>query len=361
LRLPSVAAFINENKYVYRYELSRNQINSLIDDIKNNPTNNCWLKYRNVVKTKNSFLRSLFARIFCHLPLKLAYKIIKKDEYDIEIAYLEGFPTRVIAAGESSAKKLAFVHCDVSVQHVLNKIYSSHEQCTNEYNKFHKVCFVSEAAKSGFEKTIGIMENSCVVHNVIDFQSVRDKASENISQEYKTKGMKLIAVGRLSQEKGYDRLVNVLSSLENKYEFELWLLGGGDGLSAMENQIKAQNVSSVKLMGFQKNPYAYMKKADLFICSSYFEGYSTVVAESMVLGLPVLTTDCAGMREILDDGRCGLIVENSEKGIKSGLISLFEDNSIYTEIKKEAEKKSLSLDNRSAVKEYDELFKEILS
>ncbi len=316
--------------------------------------------YYKMIKTENKLLKNLFTKVFYHLPLSLIHKIIKKDEYDIEIAYLEGFPTRVIAAGKSNAKKLAFVHCDVSVHNVMNRLYKDKKDCLDEYNRFDKVCFVSNIAKTGYEKSVGKLDNCTVIHNVIDFQNVLIKARESIPYEYETDGLKLIAIGRLSQEKGNERLVKVVSELEKKYNFELWIIGDGDRRTAIEEMIKNLDIKSVKLMGFQTNPYAFMNKADLFVCPSFYEGYSTVAAEAMVIGLPALTTDCAGMDEILDNGKCGLIVDNSEEGIKTGLTTLLENNQCYLDIKKAAEEKKKSFNNGQAVKEYDELFKEIL-
>lgn len=318
------------------------------------------INYYKMIKTENKFLNKLFAKVFYHLPLSLIYKFIKKDEYDIEIAYLEGFPTRVIAAGNSKAKKLAFLHCDVSVHNIMDKFYKDKNECLDEYNGFDKVCFVSNVAKEGFEKSVGNLDNGIVVHNVIDFRNVQNKAEEFIEYEYETDGLKLVAVGRLATEKGYDRLVNVLSKLERSYNFELWLVGDGDRRSLLEEQIKNNNMKSVKLMGFQTNPYAFMKKADLFVCPSFYEGYSTVVAEAMVVGVPVLTTNCAGMDEILHNGRYGLIVENSEEGLQSGLVTLLENKELYSRIASAVEENKKTFDDGQAVKEYDELFKEIL-
>lgn len=319
-----------------------------------------YVNFYKIIKTENKFLKELLTRIICHLPLSLIYKLVKKDDYDIEIAYLEGFPTRVIAAGKSKAKKLAFVHCDVSVHNITKKLYKNNIECLKEYSRFNKVCFVSETAKNGFEKTVQALENSMVIHNVIDFKRAKMLSEEEIPYEYNTNGMKLIAVGRLSAEKGNERLVKVLSELEKSYDFELWLLGDGDRREKLEEIIEKNNMKSVKMMGFQKNPYAFMKKADLLVCPSYYEGYSTVVAESVALGLPVLTTDCAGMKEILENGRSGIIVENSEDGIKSGLLSLLEDETIYAKIKVYSEMNKALFNNQTAVKEYDDLFREIV-
>ena len=315
---------------------------------------------RKIIKIKNDRLRKFVSRIFYHLPLQLIYKIVVREKYDFEIAYLEGFPTRVIASDNSTAKKIAFVHCDVSVHHVLNNFYKNKDECIKEYAGFDKVCFVSDAAKYGFEKLYGAQNNSMVIHNVINFKQAKEKAEESVPQDFETEGLKLIAVGRLSEEKGYSRLVNVIADLEKKYKLELWILGDGSEKERIENIIEERKINSVRLLGFQENPYAYMKKADLFICPSFFEGYSTVVAEAQAIGLPVLTTDCAGMREILDNGKCGLIVDNSEEGIKSGLITLFENNQILLEIKRNSETKKNNLNDKTATKEYDQLFKELI-
>lgn len=319
------------------------------------------INYRHILKSNQGVFQKILSKIIYHLPFSLFSFLFIKKKYDIEIAYLEGFPTRVISARKNNAKKLAFVHCDVSVQHVLKEVYPSYEQCLNEYKVFDKVCFVSEVAKKGFEKEIGKLDNSIVLHNVIDFDDAKTKSNENNELEYLTKGMKLIAVGRLSKEKGYDRLVHVVAELENLYDFELWLLGDGDEKSYIEDIIQKKNIKSVKLLGYQNNPYNYMKKADLFICPSFFEGYSTVVAESVALGIPVLTTDCAGMGEILVNGKYGWIVENSEDGLKNGLIMLLNNDDEYKKLKEQTKLYGPSCSTKNGVLKYEDLFKEILS
>jgi glycosyltransferase involved in cell wall biosynthesis len=231
----------------------------------------------------------------------------------------------VIAAGNTAAKKIAFVHCDVSVTHVLTKYYRSDKACHNEYVGFDKVCFVSEAAKEGFESTVGLLSNASVVRNVIDFEEIRQKAEEPVDTEFDTAGMKILCVGRLAKEKAYDRVIRIAAELEKTYRFQIYILGEGDQRSSLEKLVAEKNVKSVKLLGFKSNPYPYMKKADLLICSSLFEGYSTVVAEALLLGLPVLTTRCAGMEELLKAKEDGVIVENSEAALREGLAKILQD------------------------------------
>ena len=81
---------------------------------------------------------------------------------------------------------------------------------------------------------------------------------------------------------------------------------------------------SVTLWGFQTNPYAFMAQSDLFVCSSISEGYSTAVTEALILGLPVVTTACSGMGELLKEGECGIITENSEDALLAGIKQLLD-------------------------------------
>jgi glycosyltransferase involved in cell wall biosynthesis len=65
----------------------------------------------------------------------------------------------------------------------------------------------------------------------------------------------------------------------------------------------------------QQNPYAYMNRSDYLLCTSYAEGFGNVVVEAIICGLPVLTTDCGGPRDIFGAEQCGIIGDNSEEGI----------------------------------------------
>ena len=90
--------------------------------------------------------------------------------------------------------------------------------------------------------------------------------------------------------------------------------------------IKSNGMDSyVHLWGFDDNPYKYMSKCDLFVCSSLAEGFSTAATEALVLGVPVVTTQCSGMKELLGEEDCGLIVDNDEDALYCGLKSILDN------------------------------------
>lgn len=314
------------------------------------------INYYPIIKTNNKVINNLLKKIVYHIPKRLFSLLFMRKKYDIEVAYLEGFPTSVIGARRNNAKKIAFIHFDVSKGNILSSYYKDKQGCLNEYGRFSRVCFVSNQSKIGFEKTIGKLDNACVVHNVLDYKEIKKRSLEKVDIEYSTNGLKLLSIGRLAKQKGYGRLIKILAELEKRYEFELFIVGEGPERSYLETLIEKYQIKSVRLIGYMQNPYPFMKKADIFVCSSIFEGYSTVVTEATSLGLPVITTDCAGMDEILGNGQYGLIVPNTDNDLKNGLIRLLEDETVLKELKVLAQKRSEMLNSDIAIEEYVELF-----
>jgi glycosyltransferase involved in cell wall biosynthesis len=81
-------------------------------------------------------------------------------------------------------------------------------------------------------------------------------------------------------------------------------------------------------MGFQGNPYPFMKASDLLVSSSLYEGFSTFITEGLILGKPIVTTDCSGMEELLGDSKYGLITGNNEEDLYEGIKSMLEDEKL---------------------------------
>ncbi len=317
------------------------------------------ISYRKIIRKDNIFAGFL-RRIVYYLPPTLFCRLFMREGHDIEIAYLEGTPTRMLAALPGESIKIAFVHCDLSITNPTKDFYRTNTECLAEYKCFSKVCFVSCKAEEGFYKTVGQIKNGITIHNVIDFSEIIRKAQVPCTHEYHTKGMRLVTVGRLTAQKAFDRLLRIAKKLESKYEFELWILGDGELRQEYERYIIENEIQSVKLLGYRENPYSFMIQADLFVCSSIFEGYSTAATEATALGLPVLTTACAGMDEILDNGKYGIIVENSEDALQAGLEAVLSNRELYKKLNLVAKERGTQLRNRDTVQEYIKLFEEII-
>jgi glycosyltransferase involved in cell wall biosynthesis len=121
----------------------------------------------------------------------------------------------------------------------------------------------------------------------------------------------LLAVGRLTQQKGFDLLIAAFADLIGRgHDLHLLILGDGEDHAKLEEVARTCGVSDrVFMPGFQQNPYPFFARAEAFVLSSRWEGLSMVILEAMALKLPVIATDCRhGPREITRDGECGVLV-----------------------------------------------------
>lgn len=190
------------------------------------------------------------------------------------------------------------------------------------YRKFDKIMCVSESVRDAFlDKYNGIDTSKVLVqYNPIDREKIitMSKSESIIKKQDK---FRMVAVGRLVEQKGFDRLMEVCANLrDDGFEFEVIILGEGKERTKLEMLINSlQLLSIVKLPGYLSNPYSVMRTADLIVCSSRSEGFSTVLTEAMVLGVPIVSTECAGVKELFGDMKCGMIVENSTLALYQSL------------------------------------------
>lgn len=284
---------------------------------------------------------------------KKTYQKYVKDEYDVEVAFVEGFVTKLVAASwNKQSKKYAWVHTDMIKNNHADANYVDFEQQKNVYAIYDSIFAVSEYVRKVFIDKFGdeFREKIKIQYNPVDSKEIENLSSKSIDDKYEKK-IKLIAIGRFVQAKGFDRLIHVAKKLyQTGYEFEIWILGDGEEKTEMERYIKKNNMQGYfKLKGFQDNPYPYIKAADAFICSSRAEGFSTVATEALILNKPIFTTDCAGMKELFGEYQCGIICENSEDGIYDMLSKTLEEKDFSQYVKQcKIRKKDFTIEKRMA-------------
>lgn len=123
------------------------------------------------------------------------------------------------------------------------------------------------------------------------------------------------------------------------------------------NQIHDLSLENeVELLGYQENPYQYVDKCDVFICSSFTEGLSTATIEALILGKAIVSTDVSGAREILGDSEYGLIVDNSNEGIYEGLKHLLDNKELIQQYGMKAHQRSEYFNTDTTVRSAESLF-----
>lgn len=288
-------------------------------------TNSLWSKLKYTLKYK---------LVYSWLPLNWVYKLWVPKGNDIEIAFVEGFSTKLLSKSSSKSKKIAWLHTDFGYNHWTPIVFKNNRQEEVTYSKFNNVVCVSHVVKDNLLKIYPSLNNVIVKYNPINDILIRDMSTISSGIECRNvESLKLISVGRLAPQKGYDRLLPIIKRLyDNGHNISLTILGEGSERNKLEEYIAKNNLENiVSLPGFTPNPYSIIKEHDLFVCSSRAEGYSTAVTEALILGLPVITTDCSGMRELLgENNEYGVVVQNDEESLYNG-IKKFLENKSYLE------------------------------
>lgn len=313
------------------------------------------IRYRAINRCKTALGKKLFSYwIRLCAELKWLYPLYIKDDYDIEVAYLECGPTKIIAGSTNKkAKKIAWVHCDLEKKENLS---SQFEKMKQHYQTFDRIVCVSQNVKDSFVRLFGSKPEAVVLYNVNDEKEIIAKATE--FPVIKAAGINLVALGRLTPQKGFDRLLQACDLLKKDgYSFHLRILGEGPERQNLEAMIQDLHLEdSVSLMGFQSNPYPYVDAADLVVCSSVYEGLSTVVTEALILGKPVVTTPCTGMQELLGSSQFGLITEDSVQGIYDGIKKLLDDPALMAHYAAAAKERGLQFSGSTILKQTEDFF-----
>lgn len=301
-----------------------------------------YVKYTSILGNpkKKSFIgkilyKILYLLIYNILPAKLTYTLFIPKNKDIEVAFIEGFCTKLLSHSTNKrAKKIAWVHIDLQKFPWIKDIYKNFEQEKTSYSKYDKIVGVSNTVVSSVKKRYGV-NNVITLYNPIENFNIIQKSNESITLPPKVQAVRMVTVGRFVPQKAYDRLLRVIKRLyEGGYSIELWILGDGEQRPILEEYINTHSLNKIiTLWGFQKNPYPYLKHSDIFVCSSISEGYSTAVTEALILELPVITTACSGMDELLLNGKCGLITENSENGLYEGIKHVLDNTNLLASYK----------------------------
>lgn len=323
------------------------------------PTDIKYKRIRKNYEKKKSRIALFFAKAYNKINLiiyenfspRIFRLIYLRDKFDVEIAFIEGYATRIVSGGDSE-KKIAWVHSDLKSCLWTEIAFRPGEEQSECYSLFDEIVCVSENVKKSVRELFFC--DSIVINNPIDAKEILATSSQFVVKR-KDDTVLFVTVGRLVPAKGYDRLIPIIGQLVSEgFDFRLWILGDGFEKERLENLIKEWKLEEVvTLWGHQSNPYPYIKAGDIFICSSRSEGYSTAVTEALILGLPLITTLCAGMKELLENGKYGIIVENEDSALLEGMRNVLQDRAI---VDKYAERAREGCNRFSLEKQMSEIY-----
>ncbi len=315
------------------------------------------IHYSSFIKKPNIWKKRIVNRLIKYLPSRIMYDLIITKRYDTEIAFLEFLSTKVLTGSNSSANKIAWVHTDIFINKESISLFCSKKSLIKSYNIFNKIVFVSENSKINFCKETNLYQTAITIYNPIDKKQIITKAKEHCELKKNKDKLTIVTIGRLIPQKGYTLLCEVINKLVKDYQnIELWILGEGEEKNKLEEYINKNHLQKyIKLLGFQENPYKYLAQADLFVSSSYVEGFSLVLAEAVTLEIPILSTNTTGPNNILDHGKYGKIVEYDFDDLYNGLKEIISNPKELKELKEKVKLRKDFLDLDSKVKEVENI------
>ncbi len=301
--------------------------------------------------------------IYKFISEKILYNyFIGKDKYDIVIAYMHGLPVKVLAGcRDKNIKKLAWIHFGNPKSKIIVRPWLNKNKAFAAYSSFNRVIGVSESVANAFQKYTNIPTKA--IYNTYDIDRVRLLAQQDVQLPFEKKRFLICTAGRLTSQKGYDRLINVTVKMwEEEYRFDLAIMGIGAEESKLKNLVKEHNAEEyIHFLGFCDNPYAIMHQSDLYVLSSREEGLATVIVEALTVGLPVVATDVSGTIETLgENNEYGIVVDNSEEGIYQGLKQMMGDEALCHHYAEKAKERSEFFSTEKTVGAVENLIEEVL-
>jgi len=249
--------------------------------------------------------------------------------FETTVSFVEGVPL-LLQSWIPAKRRVAWVRTDLLENHY-TKVFFKGDDERRLYGAMDAILFVGRAALQQFQLLFpGLPNRHLVLYDPIDVLRIRQLAQTRVVPKRK---VTLCSVGRLSPEKGVDRLIVAAHQLRQEgLDFDLWVVGEGTEREMLEREVARLGLTDVVFfMGFQKNPYPFLGQADLFVSPSRAEGFPLVVCEALSLGIPVVSTRTAGPQELLADDH-GVLCDHSVEALTAalkGLIVSVEKRAYY--------------------------------
>ena len=289
------------------------------------------------------------------------WKLLIKEHYDFVVSYLEGPTSRILrGCKDPTTKKAAWLHIELETPQKASIGFCNTREALAAYNSFDRIVAVSGNVREHFLKWLPVSTPIDVLYNTNETEQILELGA-HIPEDplFPARSVPVVcSVAKLMKSKGFDRLMNVHRKLlDEGLAHHICILGVGEEQARLERQIRQLGIEdSVTLLGYRKNPYQYVSRCDLYVCSSRREGFSTAVTEALVLGTPVISTDCSGARELLgNDNEFGIVVENSEQGIYEGMKRMLSDPDLLAHYKEKAKERGSRFSRTETVRAVEQM------
>jgi glycosyltransferase involved in cell wall biosynthesis len=229
-------------------------------------------------------------------------------------------------------------------------------------NQANQVMVNSNDFKKDLKNEFNVI--SKCIYNPLNSKEIKKKSKVKVSNYFrKKKVIKILNIGRYTDQKDQITLLKSLKLIDNKIDFEAIIVGRGEFKSMLINNIKKFQLSNkVRLINFLSNPFPIIKECNVFVLSSKYEGLPNVLLESLVLKRFIISSDCrTGPNEILSNGKGGLLFKVGDENELAKKILFFSKNGMICNKKLQyAIKRLYKFDYNSNLNQYLNLVKTFL-
>ena len=272
---------------------------------------------------------------------------VKNQKYDILIDFYNKLPLEI-----ADNRMISWIHLSLNGMRIKQK-----EKDTEKFKKIKKVVVINDDMKREFKEYFPeSLSKAERIYNLFDIEEIKSKSIDdnllNKDEKNKLNEKYIVACCRLDRQKDLETLINAFSNLKKKENIKerLYIIGDGDKRAELEDLSKKLDMSEdIIFLGTQKNPYIWMKNAEFFVHSSHKEGFGMVLVEAMITNGLVISSDCpVGPREILEDGKSGILVKPQDiNEMEKALLEALRNKKIQDEKRKNSLERieSFSLEN----------------
>ena len=269
-----------------------------------------------VIKNYNNekyphLMRLILDQIGKRLPNILRKYLIKKDDYDIEIMFEVMYPD--IPFTKRNIKKVYWVHG--SIEDFSNTWRS--DRFRKYFSDATKIVAISNKTEQSIVDLYPEQRGKISrIYNGYDFDDILNKSREKMDVNIYENS--ICSIGRIELKKGSDRTLALIKTLHEKgYKYHMYYIGSGELEETLKLRVKQYNLSEyVHFLGYQVNPYKYLKNMKCLVSMSKQEGFPGVYVEALSLNVPFVSTDVGGAEELSQNGKFGKIIYDDEQAIK---------------------------------------------
>lgn len=258
-------------------------------------------------------LRAFLWRLRQYFP-RLTRKCLLKDYYDVEVSFTIMNPP-LLFSKRKEVKKISWIHGSIEAFEKDAAKRQSHRRQLDEADTIVGISKkTSDSIKAVYPDYATKLQT---IYNGYDFNSILEQSQKKVEDEIASQS--ICTIGRIEENKGSDRVVEVIHLLHQQgKKYHLYFIGAGEMENELKQKVKDYRLDNyVHFLGYQKNPYPYLAKMKVLLSMSKQEGFPGVYVEALSLGIPFVSTDVGGAEELSQNGKFGQIIETTQEAAQA--------------------------------------------